>query len=133
MACPPIPQPQEFAQSVFFCVQSPGFYNPVISSEQVKQEFSKAMCAQGGFGDFKRVPEGSVILGEDGPLTVTKESVFWQSETTFTDPDLLLHFAQGLIKTLHCDAAMIVFMPYYTPAPLHLRAATLKYVFGLLI
>jgi hypothetical protein len=139
MACPPIPQPKH--QNLFFCVQSPGFYKPLAANE-VKIEFSKAMCScsnyYNGFGDVEKIPKGSEIQGEasDDPLAVTKESIFWQSATIFTDPDVLVGFACGLARFL-CNRkslrVVVVYMPYYAHAPVLIRAATLKYVFGFLI
>lgn len=129
-------------QNVFFCVQSPGFYYP-LKPERVKEEFSKAMRVSSNteskFGDMEKVPAGSVIQGEvcdSRPLVVEYDSIFWQSETTFFEPNTLVSFARGLACSI-CDArnaqVTIVFMPYYAIAPLQSRLLSLTYVFGFLI
>lgn len=143
MACPAIPQPKNcyYDRIPYFCVQSPGFFKP-LTAEQVQVEFSKAMCAhtstESKYGDVEKVAQGSVIHGEvsDDPMVVNKDSIFWQSQTAFFDPDTLVQFACGLAQRM-CDRqtsrVTVVFMPYYTDAPLSYRALTLSYVFGLLI
>lgn len=142
MASPPIPQPtSKLHQCCFYCVESPGFYKPLWPHE-VNKEFSRIMGAcqqsESRFGDVEKILANTVVRIEDCdiPLIIEKDSTFWQSETVFTDPDVLVQFACGLSKTL-CDHRVthctVVFMPYYKPVPIEDRAKTLKYVFGLLL